>query len=160
MRATAVRPARCRVCCRLSGFLPNTGRFGGYDFSKLPLDQTLSPDDFPDPETVEAARSRTEVIIGVVRNERPTMRQLLAKLAGARGHFTFTGTPDQCADLLQDWFETGAADGFNIMPPVLPHSLEVFSAEVIPLLQKRGLFRTAYAGDTLRDHLGVSRPSA
>ncbi len=137
-----------------------SGRFGGYDFSKLPLDQTLSPDDFPDPETVEAARSRTEVIIGVVRNERPTMRQLLSKLAGARGHFTFTGTPDQCADLLQDWFETGAADGFNIMPPVLPHSLEVFAAEVIPLLQKRGLFRTAYAGDTLRDHLGLSRPSA
>lgn len=137
-----------------------SGRFGGYDFSKLPLDQTLSPDDFPDPETVEAARSRTEVIIGVVRNERPTLRQLLAKLAGARGHFTFTGTPDQCADLLQDWFETGAADGFNIMPPVLPHSLEVFAAEVIPLLQKRGIFRTAYAGDTLRDHLGVSRPSA
>ncbi len=95
-----------------------------------------------------------------MRNERPTLRQLLAKLAGARGHFTFTGTPDQCADLLQDWFETGAADGFNIMPPVLPHSLEVFAAEVIPLLQKRGIFRTAYAGDTLRDHLGVSRPSA
>ena len=137
-----------------------SGRFGGHDFSTLPLDQPLSPDDFPDPETVQAARSRTEVIIGVVRNERPTMRQLLAKLAGARGHFTFTGTPEQCADLLQDWFETGAADGFNIMPPVLPRSLEVFAAEVIPILQKRGLFRTEYTGTTLRDNFGISRPAA
>jgi alkanesulfonate monooxygenase SsuD/methylene tetrahydromethanopterin reductase-like flavin-dependent oxidoreductase (luciferase family) len=137
-----------------------SGRFGGHDFSTLPLDQPLSPDDFPDPETVQAARSRTEVIIGVVRNERPTMRQLLAKLAGARGHFTFTGTPEQCADLLQDWFETGAADGFNIMPPVLPHSLEVFAAEVIPILQKRGLFRTEYTGTTLRENFGISRPAA
>lgn len=137
-----------------------SGRFGGHDFSTLPLDQPLSPDDFPDPETVQAARSRTEVIIGVVRNERPTMRQLLAKLAGARGHFTFTGTPEQCADLLQDWFETGAADGFNIMPPVLPHSLEVFAAEVIPILQKRGLFRTEYTGTTLRENFGLSRPAA
>ena len=137
-----------------------SGRFGGHDFSTLPLDQPLSPDDFPDPETVQAARSRTEVIIGVVRNERPTMRQLLAKLAGARGHFTFTGTPEQCADLLQDWFETGAADGFNIMPPVLPRSLEVFAAEVIPILQKRGLFRTEYTGTTLRENFGLSRPAA
>lgn len=142
------------------GLMRLSGRFGGYDFSHLPMDKPLSPGDFPDPEAVQAARSRTEVIIGVVRNERPTMRQLLSKLAGARGHFTFTGTPEQCADLLQDWFETGAADGFNIMPPVLPYSLEVFAAEVIPILQKRGLFRTEYSGATLRDHLGISRPAA
>jgi FMN-dependent oxidoreductase (nitrilotriacetate monooxygenase family) len=137
-----------------------SSRFGDYDFSHLPLDTPLSPDDFPDPSTVQSARSRTEVILGVVRNERPTMRQLLAKLAGARGHFTFTGTPEQCANLLHDWFETGASDGFNIMPPVLPYSLEVFIAEVIPILQKRGLFRTEYTGTTLRDHLGISRPPA
>jgi FMN-dependent oxidoreductase (nitrilotriacetate monooxygenase family) len=136
-----------------------SSRFGDYDFSHLPLDTPLSPDDFPDPSTVQSARSRTEVILGVVRNDRPTLRQLLARLAGARGHFTFTGTPEACADLLQDWFETGASDGFNIMPPVLPHLLEVFVAEVVPLLQKRGLFRTEYVGTTLRDHLGISRPA-
>jgi FMN-dependent oxidoreductase (nitrilotriacetate monooxygenase family) len=135
-----------------------SGRFGGHDFSHLPLDRPLTAEDFPDPGKVEAARSRTEVIVGLVRREKTTLRQLLAYLAGARGHFTTAGTPEQIADLIEDWFNDGAADGFNVMPPVLPAMLDVFVAEVIPLLQKRGLFRTAYAGETLRDHFGLDRP--
>lgn len=144
---------------------PETGRnrlslrFGGYDFSQLPLDKTLSPEDFPDPSSNEASRSRTEVIVDFVRRERPTLRLLLAKLAGARGHFTFEGTPEQVADLMEDWVADGAADGFNLMPPVLPEMLDVFIAEVVPLLQRRGLFRTAYEGETLRSHFGLPRPS-
>ena len=137
-----------------------SGRFGGYDFSHLPLDRPLKPEDFPDPETVQAARSRTEVILGLVKRESPTLRQLLANLAGARGHFTFAGAPEQVADIIEDWFTDGAADGFNIMPPVLPEMLNVFSAEVIPILQKRGLFRTAYEGKTLREHYGLSWPKS
>jgi alkanesulfonate monooxygenase SsuD/methylene tetrahydromethanopterin reductase-like flavin-dependent oxidoreductase (luciferase family) len=137
-----------------------SGRFGGHDFSHLPLDKPLSPEDFPDPGTVEAARSRTEVIVGLVRREKPTLRQLLTSLAGARGHFVTAGTPEQVADLMQDWFETGAADGFNLMPPLLPLMLDVFVAEVVPLLQRRGLFRTAYQGNMLRDHYGLTRPDA
>jgi FMN-dependent oxidoreductase (nitrilotriacetate monooxygenase family) len=137
-----------------------SGRFGGHDFSHLPLDRPLTPDDFPDPDSVQAARSRTEVILGLVRREKPTLRQLLANLAGARGHFTFAGTPEQVADIIEDWFTDGAADGFNIMPPLLPAMLDVFSAEVIPILQKRGLFRTAYAGKTLREHYGLSWPKS
>jgi FMN-dependent oxidoreductase (nitrilotriacetate monooxygenase family) len=137
-----------------------SGRFGGHDFSHLPLDRPLTPEDFPDPGTVEAARSRTEVILGLVRRENPTLRQLLASLAGARGHFTFAGTPEQVADLIEDWFTDGAADGFNIMPPVLPAMLDVFSAEVIPLLQRRGIFRTAYEGVTLREHYGLPWPKS
>src|SRR6201999_2892965 len=135
-----------------------SGRFGGHDFSHLPLDKPLSPEDFPDPNTVEAARSRTEVIVGLVRREKPTLRQLLASLAGARGHYTAAGTPEQIADLMQSWFQEGAADGFNVMPPVLPAMLDTFVAEVIPLLQRRGLFRTAYEGETLRAHYGLARP--
>ncbi len=135
-----------------------SGRFGGHDFSHLALDKTLAPEDFPDPGTVEAARSRTEVIIGLVRREKPTLRQLLGYLAGARGHFVTTGTPEQIADLMEDWFRDGAADGFNLMPPVLPAMLEVFVAEVVPLLQQRGLFRSEYAGETLRAHYGLPRP--
>jgi len=133
-------------------------RFGGHDFSHLPLDRPLKPEDFPDPRDNDAARSRTEVIVGFVREQQPTLRQLLAKLAGARGHFTFEGTPEQVADLMEDWIKDGAADGFNLMPPVLPEMLDVFIAEVVPLLQRRGLFRTAYEGHTLRSHLGLSRP--
>src|SRR5947207_3151314 len=97
-----------------------SGRFGGHDFSHLPLDRPLTPEDFPDPGSVQAARSRTEVILSLVRREKPTLRQLLANLASARGHFTAAGTPEQIADLIADWFSDGAADGFNIMPPVLP----------------------------------------
>lgn len=135
-----------------------SGRFGGHDFSHLPLDKPLSAEDFPDPGTVEAARSRTEVIVGLVRREMPTLRQLLAYLAGARGHYTTSGTPEQIADLMQDWFTDGAADGFNVMPPLLPSMLDVLVAEVIPILQRRGLFRTAYEGETLRAHYGLARP--
>src|SRR5207237_7662957 len=61
-----------------------SGRFGGHDFSHLPLDCPLAPEDFPDPDTVQAARSRTEVIINLVRRDKPTLRQLLAYMAGGR----------------------------------------------------------------------------
>ena len=135
-----------------------SGRFGGHDFSHLPLDKPLRVQDFPDPGTVQAARSRTQVIVGLVRREGLTLRQLLARLAGARGHFTFAGTPEQVADCMQDWHADGAADGFNIMPPILPAMLDVFITEVIPLLQQRGLFRTAYTGETLRAHYALERP--
>src|SRR4029077_16574102 len=135
-----------------------SGRFGGHDFSHLPLDRPLVPEDFPDPGSAEAARTRTEVIINWVRREKPTLRQLLGYLAGARGHFVTAGTPEQIADLMEDWFHDHAADGFNLMPPILPAMLEVFIAEVVPLLQRRGLFRTAYAGGTLRQLYGLPRP--
>jgi len=141
------------------GLISLSARFGGTDFSHLPLDTPLSPDDFPDPSTVEAARSRTEVILGVVRTERPTMRQLLSKLAGARGHYVVSGTPEHIANLIEDWFTDGVADGINLMPPVLPKMLDIFIDEVVPLLQKKGLFRTEYQGETLRDHYGLERPA-
>ncbi|MFM9938866.1 MAG: LLM class flavin-dependent oxidoreductase [Hyphomicrobiaceae bacterium] len=135
-------------------------RFDGHDFSHLPLDRPLRPEDFPDTARNEGSRSRSELILGAVRRERPTLRQLLATLAGARGHFVMAGTPEQVADLMEDWIDSGAADGFNVMPPLLPLMLDVFAAEVVPLLQRRGRFRTAYHGATLRDHYGLQRPAA
>jgi FMN-dependent oxidoreductase (nitrilotriacetate monooxygenase family) len=137
-----------------------SNRFGGHDFSHLDLDKRLSVDDLPDPHQVQTAQSRAQVIASFVARERPTLRQLLHSLAGARGHFTTAGTPEQIADLIEDWFTNGAADGFNVMPPILPAQLDVFSREVIPLLRRRGLFRTDYAGDTLRDHYGLDRPDS
>lgn len=62
--------------------------------------------------------------------------------------------------MIEEWFLDGAADGCNIMPPILPAMLEVFVDEVIPLLQKRGLFRTAYTGVTLRTHYGLHEPAS
>ncbi len=137
-----------------------SGRFGGHDFSHLPLDRPLSPEDFPAPDSVQAARSRTEVILNLVRRDRPTLRQLLGYLAGARGHFVTAGTPEQIADLIEDWFTDGAADGFNVMPPLLPAQLDAFTAEVVPILQRRGLFRTEYTGTTLREHYGLPWPAS
>ena len=58
------------------------------------------------------------MILNLVRRDQPTLRQLLGYLAGARGHFVTAGTPEQIAALIEDWFADGAADGFNIMPPL------------------------------------------
>ncbi len=137
-----------------------SSRFDGHDFSHLPLDRPLTPEDFPPPSSIETMRSRTELIVNLVRNEGLTLRQLLARFAGARGHFTFAGTPEQVADLIEDWFSDGAADGFNVMPPLFPTMLDIFIEEVIPILQRRGLFRTAYQGRTLREHYGLDRPAS
>ena len=136
-----------------------SSRFDGHDFSHLPLDRPLTPEDFPPPSSIETMRSRTELIVNLVRNEGLTLRQLLARFAGARGHFTFAGTPEQVADLIEDWFSDGAADGFNVMPPLFPTMLDIFIEEVIPILQRRGLFRTEYKGRTLREHYGLDRPA-
>jgi hypothetical protein len=60
---------------------------------------------------------------------------------------------------LAEWFEAGACDGFVISPAYLPGSFVEFTAEVVPELQKFGLFRRTYSGATLRDHLGSTAPS-
>jgi FMN-dependent oxidoreductase (nitrilotriacetate monooxygenase family) len=137
-----------------------SNRFGGHDFSHLDLDRQLSPDDFPDPSSVQAAQSRAQVITSLVARERPTLRQLLHSLAGARGHFTVAGTPEQIADIIEDWFRSKAADGFNVMPPILPSQFTTFVEQVVPILQKRGLFRAEYEGRTLRERYGLDRPES
>ena len=96
----------------------------------------------------------------LARRENLTVRQLIGRLGGGRGHRTFTGTPEQVADTIVDWFERGAADGFNVMPAALPSGLEAFADHVIPLLRRRGLFRTEYTGRTLREHYGIPRPDS
>ncbi len=133
--------------------------FGGHDFSHLPLDRPLHPEELPDPARNEAARSRSELIVSAVRRDGLTLRQLLNKLSQARGHFAFAGTPEQLAELMEDWVDDGAADGFNLMPPLLPAMLEVFIAEVVPILRRRGRFRGSYQGTTLREHYGLHRPA-
>ena len=66
------------------------------------------------------------------------------------------GTPERVADVMEDWFTSGAADGFNVMPPIIYEQLELFASEVVPILRKRGIFREDYEGRTLRDHLGLA----
>jgi FMN-dependent oxidoreductase (nitrilotriacetate monooxygenase family) len=123
----------------------------------LPLDRQL-PDDLPGEDEIEGAKSRYTLIVQLARREKLTVRELIGRLGGGRGHRTFTGTPVQVADAIQEWFNGGAADGFNIMAPVLPSGLETFVDQVVPILQDRGLFRTEYTGRTLREHYGLERP--
>lgn len=123
----------------------------------LPLDSEL-PADLPDEDEIEGAKSRYTLIVELARSERLTVRQLILRLGGGRGHFTVHGTPEQIADTIELWFTTGAADGFNIMAPALPADLVTFIDQVVPLLRRRGLFRTAYDTRTLREHYGLPRP--
>ena len=87
------------------------------------------------------------------------MRELIGRTSGGRGHRVIIGDPIAIADSMQEWFEEDAADGFNLMPPTLPGSLEAFVDLVVPELQRRGIFRLDYEGRTLRDHYGLERPA-
>lgn len=118
-----------------------------------------SPDNIPTEEEIEGAKSRYTLIVELARRERLTVRQLIGRLGGGRGHRTFAGTAEQVANTIEHWYDSGAADGFNIMPAVLPSGLEVFVDRVVPILQERGLFRTEYTGSTLREHYGLPRPA-
>ncbi|RKN05661.1 LLM class flavin-dependent oxidoreductase [Streptomyces radicis] len=129
----------------------------GLDLTQEQLDGPV-PLELVEREGERGNGSRFHVILGIVEREQPTVRQLLHKLAGARGHRVVTGTPEQVADQIQEWFENGAADGFNVMPPWLTGGFDLFADHVVPILRRRGLFRTAYTGTTLRDHYGLPRP--
>ena len=129
----------------------------GVPLESLALDREL-PAEVPAEEEIEGHKSRRTLVVNLARRERLTVRQLIARMGGGRGHFTVTGTPEQVANVIQEWWEAGAADGFNVMPPVYPSGLDVFVDEVVPILRRRGLFRTEYTGRTLREHYGLPRP--
>jgi FMN-dependent oxidoreductase (nitrilotriacetate monooxygenase family) len=124
---------------------------GNFDLSAYPLDGPL-----PElPQTQDGQRSRQQLLTDLAQGESLSIRQLYERIAGGRGHFTVVGTAEAVADQMQAWFEQEAADGFNIMAPSLPGGLDDFLTLVVPELQRRGLFRTAYQGSTLREHLGL-----
>ncbi|WNC13820.1 LLM class flavin-dependent oxidoreductase [Brevibacillus brevis] len=128
----------------------------GFDLSSYPLDGPLP--ELPATEQIAGHQSRTQLIRDLAQREDLTIRQLLLRLAGGRGHRTIAGTARQVADELEAWFTQGAADGFNIMPQLTSGGLDDFLDQVVPELQKRGLFRTEYSGRTLRDHYGLPVP--
>ncbi|PAK55933.1 LLM class flavin-dependent oxidoreductase [Paenibacillus sp. 7541] len=125
------------------------------DLSGCPLDGPLPYERLPAPEQVQGQQSRFRLYTELARKENLSIRQLIIRTAGGRGHFTVAGTPVQIADTMQRWLEEQAADGFNLMPPLLPSGLENFVHKVIPELQNRGIYRTDYSGSTLREHLGL-----
>jgi N-acetyl-S-(2-succino)cysteine monooxygenase len=125
----------------------------GTDMSVYPLDGPVPAL----PET-EHLKSRATLLLEMARREKLSLRQLFYRVAAARGHLLLIGNPVQVADVLESWFRSGAADGFNVMPPFFPGQFDDFVDRVVPILQERGLFRADYEGATLRDHLGLIRP--
>jgi N-acetyl-S-(2-succino)cysteine monooxygenase len=106
------------------------------------------------------APTRSALLSDTARAEGLTIRQLYQRIAGGRGHYQIVGSPKDVVDMMEDWFTTGAADGFNVLPPFFPNSLDEFVDLVVPELQRRGLYRTAYEGKTLRENLGLPRPAS
>jgi FMN-dependent oxidoreductase (nitrilotriacetate monooxygenase family) len=132
------------------GFLART--FNDHDFRRYDLDGP-----FPDVEHIglNSQQSGTQRILKLVREENLTLRQVAQRLSAPRGDFT--GTPEQVADKLEQWFATEAADGFVVFEP-LPGQLRRFVELVVPILQARGLYHHDYEGETFREELGLPFP--
>jgi len=126
----------------------------------LGMDASRFDPDGPLPEIPQtnASRSGRERAIAIAQREGLTVRQLAQRLGGYAG-LSFVGTPQTIADGMEEWLATEASDGFNVMFPYLPEGLDDFVDRVVPELQRRGIFRREYEGTTLRDHLGLRRPS-
>lgn len=121
------------------------------------------PDDLLPVAEIRQARQATasvETNLKYAEANRQTIAQAARVIARSRSHNSFVGTPEQLADMMQLWFESGACDGFNMMPPYFPEQLRVFVEQAVPVLQRRGLFRREYEGRTLRENLGLAVPPA
>jgi alkanesulfonate monooxygenase SsuD/methylene tetrahydromethanopterin reductase-like flavin-dependent oxidoreductase (luciferase family) len=127
------------------------------DARTFDLDSPL-PASVGDETRSEANKSRFSLIVDLARRDRLTVRQLLQRVGGGRGHFLQAGTAKDIADTMQQWFEAGAADGFNVMCPVLPGDLQSFSDLVMPELVARGLRPATPSTGTLRQIYGAARP--
>ncbi|RMR59615.1 LLM class flavin-dependent oxidoreductase [Pseudomonas cichorii] len=122
----------------------------GVDLSDWPLDGP-----FPelDPAAVPGIKSRYELLRDMAKREQMTLRQVIERVASAAGHRVVVGNPQQVADQLLDWFDAGLVDGYAVMWPHLLGGMQDFVDLVIPELQRRNAYRTAYTGNTLRSHL-------
>jgi FMN-dependent oxidoreductase (nitrilotriacetate monooxygenase family) len=127
----------------------------GHDISGYPLDGPIP--DFP--EKTERGQAFSTTLLEKARREKMTLRDLYNLTAAARGHWVLAGSPKRIAVSLEEWLVGGMADGFMIQPAYFPAAFDEFVDKVVPELQRRGLFRREYGGRTLRDHLGVRRPS-
>lgn len=125
------------------------------DCSNWEIDLKVPP--LPPVEEFTGPIGRYETILEIIKDTEPTVKELLGYLNAGGGHFTLIGTPEEIVDQMEIWVEAGVADGFNLMPPTLPGSLEDFVELVVPEMQKRGIFRKQYEGHTFREHLGLTR---
>ena len=152
--------ARAKVDFLIDKLHPDVGllmlsEFLEADLAGVPLDAPFPMDRLP--ETPRGSKALFEELVDFVKSGR-SVRQLIRYYAEKHTGNGITGTPTQIADFMEEWFETRAADGFILMFPTLPASLEDFARLVLPELRRRGLFREEYEGATLRANLGLSTP--
>lgn len=117
--------------------------------------------DAPFPEItgeVVGGTSGRRLTIELAQRENLTLRQTYQRFLAAPGGFVARGTPSDVADLMQDWYESDACDGFMLAPAIMPRSLVDIVEKLVPELQRRGLFRRDYEGRTLRENMGLKRP--
>lgn len=126
----------------------------GIDVSQLDLDGPL-PEKLPDSPN---GKGRLQQLVDLARRENLTVRQLVLRFGVSRGHLQLVGSPTTVADTIEEWFLGHGADGFNVVPPLLPGGFEDFVELVVPELQRRGLFHRDYTGNTYRENLGLARP--
>lgn len=124
------------------------------DLRSINLD-SLVPDTLPETNYIQ---SRQKLLLDLAVRQKFTWRQLIRLVSDSRGHLTVVGTPDEIANVMVDTFDQRAADGFNVMLATLPSELKDFVELVVPELRRRGKFRSAYSGKTLREELGLKRP--
>ncbi|WP_298397520.1 LLM class flavin-dependent oxidoreductase [Sphingobium sp.] len=122
---------------------------GGLDFRDYDLDGPM-----PDLPETNAGKTMQANIMNIARRDNLSIRET-ARYFGETPAQRLIGSPSTIADLMQEWFEGGACDGFAVSPPYFPAGVEDFVHLVVPELQRRGVFRTEYDGTQLRDHLGV-----
>lgn len=125
----------------------------GVPVDALELDQPLPIDLIRANPSFNASHGFRDAVVRLAVEENLTVREVLYRNGG--GHVQAIGTPDDVADLITDWYEADAVDGFNLMIDVLPDGLDHFVDHVVPRLQDRGVFRTGYQGNTFRDDLGL-----
>jgi FMN-dependent oxidoreductase (nitrilotriacetate monooxygenase family) len=121
------------------------------DYTGYDIDAPIP--DIPMPGTKSSHFSTP--LLDKIQREGLTVRQLYETVSAGFWHMGMVGTPTSIADLMEEWFTTGAADGFNIQSPCIPVDSQDFVDLVIPELQRRGLFRTEYESNTLRGNLGL-----
>lgn len=109
------------------------------------------------PEEVSGVSAMRGIVNRMVETEAPTIRQVYERFLPTLGHPVFKGGPVEIADQMEDWYRDGACDGFLVIPAIMPTMLRLFAEEVVPELQRRGLFRRDYPDGTLRDVMDLTR---
>jgi FMN-dependent oxidoreductase (nitrilotriacetate monooxygenase family) len=134
--------------------IPNLSIRLGVDCSKFDPDKLL-----PELPVTEQGQGNQREWVALARREKLTVREL-AKRAAESGTGEMVGTPSEIADQMEEWLMTGACDGFIIVFHTVPDGYDDFVTMVVPELQRRGLMRTEYTGNTLRENIGLPRPNS